>query len=114
MPGVEGLPAKYREQVLRAVQEQAEAKKRKRLEKAAELEGMLGIEQDDYFAYIVGYTPGGAPYGITGRNGSRWMTLRLRKTKRRKMLAVPRRDYSWPYGKCRSDLINVELHWMPG
>ena len=64
--------------------------------------------------YIVGYTPGGAPYGITGRNGSRWMTLRLRKTKRRKMLAVPRRDHSWPYGKCRSDLTNVELHWMPG
>ncbi|MBR1710045.1 MAG: hypothetical protein IJ719_14660 [Clostridia bacterium] len=24
-----------------------------------------GIESDEYFAYIVGYTAGGAPYGIT-------------------------------------------------
>lgn len=64
MLGVEVSPA-YREQVLRAVQEQAEARKRKRLEKAAELESMSGIEHDDYFAYIIGYTSGGAPYGIT-------------------------------------------------
>lgn len=64
MLGVEVSPA-YREQVLRTVQEQAEAKKRKRLERAAELESALGIEQDDYFAYIIGYTSGGAPYGIT-------------------------------------------------
>ena len=64
MLGVRVDPA-YREQVLRTVQEQAEAKKRRRLEKAAELETMMGIEQDDYFAFIVGYTPGGAPYGIT-------------------------------------------------
>ena len=64
MLGVRVDPA-YREQVLRTVQEQAEAKKRRRLEKATELETMVGIEQDDYFAFIVGYTPGGAPYGIT-------------------------------------------------
>lgn len=64
MLGVEVDPA-YREQVLRTVQEQAEARNRKRLEKAAELESALGIEQDDYFAYIIGYTSGGAPYGIT-------------------------------------------------
>jgi hypothetical protein len=61
---VEVDPA-YREQVLRTVQEQAEARKRKRLEKAAELENVSGIEQDEHFAFIVGYTPGGAPYGIT-------------------------------------------------
>ena len=64
MLGVEVTPA-YREQVLRTVQEQAEARQRKRLEKAAELESALGIEQDEYFAYIIGYTSGGAPYGIT-------------------------------------------------
>ena len=64
MLGVEVDPA-YREQVLRTVQEQAEARKRKRLEKAAELESVSGIEQDDHFAFIVGYTPGGAPYGVT-------------------------------------------------
>ena len=62
--GVEVTPA-YREQVLQTMQELAEARKRKRLEKAAELERMLGIEQDEYFAFIVGYTSGGAPYGIT-------------------------------------------------
>jgi hypothetical protein len=71
MLGVEFDPA-YREQVLRTVQEQAEARKRKRLEKAAELEGVSGIEQDDHFAFIVGYTPGGAPYGITWEE---WETM---------------------------------------
>lgn len=64
MLGVEIVPA-YREQVLRTVQEQAEARKRKRLEKAAELENLSGIEQNEVFAYIVGYTSGGALYGIT-------------------------------------------------
>jgi hypothetical protein len=64
MLGVEVDPV-HREQVLRTVQEQAEAKKRKGLEKAAELERLSGIEQDEYFAYIIGYTSGGAPYGIT-------------------------------------------------
>jgi hypothetical protein len=64
MLGVEVDPA-CREQVLRTLQEQAEARKRRRLEKAAELETMMGIEQDETFAFIVGYTPGGAPYGIT-------------------------------------------------
>ncbi len=33
------------------------SKKRKRQEP--------GIDQDDNFAYIAGYTPGGFPYGIT-------------------------------------------------
>jgi hypothetical protein len=71
MLGVEVDPA-YREQVLRTVQEQAEARKRKRLEKAAELESASGIEQDEHFAFIVGYTPGGAPYGITWEE---WETM---------------------------------------
>lgn len=64
MLGVEVDPA-YREQVLRTVQEQAKAKQRRQLEKAAEIESVLQIEQDEHFAFIVGYTPGGAPYGIT-------------------------------------------------
>jgi hypothetical protein len=71
MLGVEVDPA-YREQVLRTVQEQAEARKRKRLEKAAELESVSWIEQDEHFAFIVGYTPGGAPYGITWEE---WETM---------------------------------------
>jgi hypothetical protein len=71
MLGVEVDPA-YREQVLRTVQEQAEARKRKRLEKAVELESVSGIEQDEHFAFIVGYTPGGAPYGVTWEE---WETM---------------------------------------
>ncbi len=35
-------------------------------EKEAKLNAHLaGIEQDEHFAYIVGYTSGGAPYGVT-------------------------------------------------
>ena len=64
MLGGEVDPA-CREQVLRTVQEQAKAKKRRQLKKAAEIESVLQIEQDEHFAFIVGYTPGGAPYGIT-------------------------------------------------
>ena len=64
MLGVDVPPA-YQEQVLRTVREQAEARKRKCMEQAIELESMLGVEQDEHFAFIVGYTPGGAPYGIT-------------------------------------------------
>ena len=64
MLGVEVDPA-YREQVLRTVQEQAKARQRRQLEKAAEIESVLQIEQDEHFAFIVGYTPDGAPYGIT-------------------------------------------------
>jgi hypothetical protein len=64
MLGVEVDPA-YREQVLRTVQEQAKAKQPRQLEKAAEIESVLQIEQDEHFAFIVGYTPGGAPYGVT-------------------------------------------------
>jgi hypothetical protein len=64
MLGVAVDPA-YQEQVLRTVHEQAEARKRRRLDKAAEAEDALRIDQDEHFAYIIGYTPGGAPYGIT-------------------------------------------------
>jgi hypothetical protein len=46
MLGVEVDPA-YWEQFLRTLQEQAEVRKRKRLEKAAELESMPGVEQDE-------------------------------------------------------------------
>jgi hypothetical protein len=55
----------YKEQVLRMVTQQAEQKRQKRLERAAEQERALGIDQDEHFAVIVGYTSGGAPYGTT-------------------------------------------------
>lgn len=68
MLGVE-VDRACREQVLRTVQEQAKAKQRRKLEEAAKLESVLQIEQDEHFAFIVGYTPGGAPYGITWEDG---------------------------------------------
>jgi len=56
------IPSDYRENILKSVAASAEAKKRKKAEKLAALSD---IEQDEIFAYIAGYTDGGAPYGIT-------------------------------------------------
>jgi hypothetical protein len=56
------IDPKYKEQVLKSVRGQAEAKRRKRMGKTID---KLPYDQDDYFAYIAGYTSGGFPYGIT-------------------------------------------------
>jgi hypothetical protein len=64
MLGVE-IDPEYKEQVLESVRGQAEARKRRRKEKAAQAEGMLQHCQDENFAYIVGYTNWGFPYGVT-------------------------------------------------
>lgn len=64
MLGVKVDPA-HKERVLRMVAQQAEQKRQKRLARAVEQEGVFGIDQDEHFAFIVGYTSGGAPYGIT-------------------------------------------------
>jgi hypothetical protein len=55
----------YRERVLQSAAAQAVAKRRKKAERKAEQERQPGIESDDHFAFIVGYTSGGAPYGLT-------------------------------------------------
>lgn len=54
--------AVYKEQVLQTVQAQAEIK---RLKKDERERLSRGYDQDDRFAMIIGYTSGGAPYGIT-------------------------------------------------
>jgi len=59
------LDPSYKEQVLKSAQAQAEAKKRKRMEKSAALERVLHPDQDEHFAYIAGYTNWGFPYGLT-------------------------------------------------
>ncbi len=51
----------YKEHVLQSVA----AQRRKKAERKAEQERLLDIESDDRFAFIVGYTSGGAPYGLT-------------------------------------------------
>jgi hypothetical protein len=53
----------YVENVLRSEAARIEQLKRKKEEKR--LAGEYNDWQDDNFYYIVGYTPGGAPYGVT-------------------------------------------------
>ncbi len=57
----------YRDRVLQWVAAQAAAKKRRQVDKETEKEAETGdiFGQDDHFAFIVGYTSGGVPYGIT-------------------------------------------------
>src|ERR1700690_4338363 len=46
----------YREQLLRAAQQQTEQKRQKRLEKTDDDGHQYGVDYDDYFAVIVGET----------------------------------------------------------
>jgi hypothetical protein len=55
----------YKERVLESVAAQVATARRKKAERRAEQERQLGMESDDHFAFIVGYTSGGAPYGLT-------------------------------------------------
>jgi hypothetical protein len=65
MLGVAIDPAR-KEQTLQTVQQQAELRRQKKQERLAEQEAAaLGWDQDDTFAVIIGYTSGGAPYGLT-------------------------------------------------
>jgi hypothetical protein len=64
MLGVQ-LDPDYKERVLQSVAAQVATKGCKKAERKAEQERLLGIESDDRFAFIVGYTSGGAPYGLT-------------------------------------------------
>ena len=64
MLGVPIDPAR-KAQTLRAVEQQAAQKRQRRLDAAEARERALGIDQDESFAFIVGYTSGGAPYGVT-------------------------------------------------
>jgi len=59
------IDPKYAEKVLESVRGQTEARKRKRLLKSKDEEQTLEDYQDENYAYIVGYTSGGVPYGVT-------------------------------------------------
>lgn len=60
---LEMLPAEkqkaYKEEL--AARDRKQAKKRRKQKE----EIFEDIYQDDYFFFIAGYTPGGAPYGVT-------------------------------------------------
>ena len=58
--GIE-ISADYKETVLKTLASLAIAKEQKKAEKLA----LQNPDQDENFAYIAGYTSGGAPYGIT-------------------------------------------------
>jgi len=62
MLGVE-INVAYEEAVKRSVADLAEQRRKLKEAKANEL--LPAVDQDDTFAYIVGYTSGGAPYGLT-------------------------------------------------
>jgi hypothetical protein len=61
-----GLPitAEYEEAVKRAVEQRIMQNQQMKEVKKNQLNGLQGMQDDD-FAYIVGYTSGGAPYGLT-------------------------------------------------
>jgi hypothetical protein len=55
----------YRERVLQSAAAQAAARRHKQEARKAEQERAAGVESDERFAFIAGYTSGGAPYGLT-------------------------------------------------
>ncbi len=55
------FPPDLKENLKRCEIDRKNQKKAKKLKKVEE----TVIESDENFAYIVGYTPGGAPYGVT-------------------------------------------------
>jgi hypothetical protein len=55
------ISADYKAAVLKTIAEQAATREQKKAEKLAR----ENPDQDDTFAFIAGYTSGGAPYGIT-------------------------------------------------
>ena len=55
------FPTDYKEAVLKNLASLAETRKQKKAEKLV----LIDPDQDENFAFIAGYTPGGAPFGIT-------------------------------------------------
>ena len=60
------ISKEYEDQLKLTVKNRIEAKRRKRARREEEGEKQIhGLDQDEYFGFIAGYTPGGAPYGVT-------------------------------------------------
>jgi hypothetical protein len=55
----------YKKRVLQSEEARLVAKRRKKAEREAKLEAAPGYDQDEHFAFIMGYTSGGFPYGLT-------------------------------------------------
>lgn len=59
------LDPEYIKAVKKGVEAKLLARKRKKIEKQNMFEPVYGVDYDDYFSYIVGYTEGGAAYGVS-------------------------------------------------
>lgn len=62
----------YREQVARSIEARRLANARRKARKAAAAKPVEFPESDETFAYIAGYTDGGAPYGVTWEEFARF------------------------------------------
>ena len=58
------LKPEYIKAIKQSVKGRILAKKRKKIEKQREFEGVYGVDHDEYFSFIAGYTEGGAAYGV--------------------------------------------------
>jgi hypothetical protein len=56
------IDPEFKKQILKSVAAQNAARRRRKLERKKANDAL--IEQDENFAYIVGYTDGGFPYGV--------------------------------------------------
>lgn len=71
-------------------------------------------ESDETFAFIAGYTSGGAPYGITWEEMNGWMRMRWRMwncrlTKETLELEEKTKEFGIPYKKIRATVWAVFL-----
>lgn len=66
------IDPEYKRLVLQSEEARLAAKRRKKAERETKVREDLGFDQDEYFAFIVGYTSGGAPYGLTWEE---WATI---------------------------------------
>ena len=57
------LNPEYTKAVKRSVEARVRRRKKK-IESQGELEGVYGVDYNEYFSYIAGYTEGGASYGV--------------------------------------------------
>lgn len=59
------IPEHIKEGVKKAEEDKRILAEKRKQEKEKKYLGEFGVDYDDYFAYIAGFTSGGAPYGIT-------------------------------------------------
>ena len=58
------LKPEYVKAVKQSLKEKALEKQRKTINVQEELEGVYGVDYDEFFSYIAGHTEGGASYGV--------------------------------------------------